>query len=96
MLGDVRGRSDLLRPARYRGHVEVARLDAIVGGLLALTGHRKDWLRPSEAWSPEGSSPIPLFSSLAHHLLADYPVPPVLLSAWFLGDGWEGRQPQRW
>ncbi len=95
-LCEVRGRSDLLRPARFRGRVEVARLDAILGGLLALTAHRKDWLRPSGAWSPEGSNPFSLFSSLAHHLLADYPVPRILLSAWFLGEGWEGRRAQRW
>lgn len=95
-LCQVRGRSDLLRPARFRGRTDAGRLDAILGGLLALSEHRREWLRPVEAWTPQGSHPIPLFSSLAHHLLADYPVPPVLLSAWFLGDTWEGRQQQRW
>jgi hypothetical protein len=95
-LGEVRGRSDLLRPARFRGRTDAGWLDAILGGLLALSGSRNDWIRPVEEWQPQGSNPIPLFSSLAHHLLADYPVPPVLLSAWFLGDSWEGRRQQRW
>jgi PcfJ-like protein len=96
MLGEVRGRSDLLRPARLRGRIEVAWLDTILDGLRALTEHRKDWLRPLDTWRPVGSNPIPLFSSLAHHLLADFPVPPVLVSAWFRGDGFQARQQQRW
>jgi hypothetical protein len=96
LLGEVRGRSHLLRPARFRGRIDVAWLDAILSGLLSLTQHRKDWLRSLETWSPEGLNPIPLFSSLAHHLLADYPVPPVLLSAWFVGEYWKRRLQQRW
>lgn len=95
-LGEVQGRSDLLRPARFRRCSDADWLDAILGGMLALSGCRREWLRPVEAWQPQGASPIPLFSSLAHHLLTDYPVPPVLLSAWFLGDTCEGRQLQRW
>jgi hypothetical protein len=96
LLDTVRGRSDLLRPARFRGRTDAGWLDAIVSGLLALNGHRRDWLRSVEAWRPEGSNPIPLFSSLAHHLLAEYPVPPVLLSGWFAGaDRW-GRWQQTW
>jgi hypothetical protein len=95
-LGEIRGRSDLLRPPRFRGRIDIAWLDAILGGLLALTEHRQDWRRSLESWSPAGSNPLPLFSSLAHHLFADYPVPPVLLSAWFFGDGREGRRRQRW
>jgi hypothetical protein len=95
-LGEVRGRSDLLRPARHRGRTDAGWLDAILGGLLALSGSRNDWLRPVEEWQPQGANPIPLFSSLAHHLLADYPVPPVLLSAWFQGDTWVGRWQQHW
>ncbi len=95
-LVEVRSRSDLLRPARFRGRAEAGWLDAILGGLRALYAQRTDWRRPVDCWEPDGSNPIPLFSSLAHHLLADYPVPPVLLSSWFLGDTWEGRRQQDW
>jgi hypothetical protein len=95
-LSEVRGRSVLLRPARFRGRIEDGWLDTILDGLLALYRHRREWLRPIHRWEPRESNPLPLFSSLAHHLLADYPVPPVLLSAWFLGDTWQGRQQQGW
>ncbi len=95
LLGAVRGRSDLLRPARFRGRIDAGWLDSILGALLALLDYRRDWLRPVATWEPVGSSPIPLFSSLVHHLLAEYPVPPVLLSAWF-SEGYEGRISRRW
>jgi hypothetical protein len=95
-LGEIRGRSNLLRPAHLRGRVEDAWLDAILRGLLALFVSRKGWLRPVETWEPQQTNPIPSFSSLAHHLLADYPVPPVLLSAWFRGVTCKGRLQQGW
>ncbi len=95
-LGEVRGRSDLLRPSRFRGRIEDGWLDTILCGLLALYAHRREWFRPIHRWEPQETNPLPIFSSLAHHLLADYPVPPVLLSVWFLGDTWEGRRQQGW
>lgn len=96
LLGNVRSRSDLLRPSRHVGRVDAGFLDSIVQGLLALIEHRKGWLRPLEEWEPAGRTSISMFSSLAHHLLADYPVPPVLLSAWFLGTQWPAQQQQHW
>ena len=87
MLAEVQLRSELLRPSRFPGRVDQAWLDLILQGLLALAEHRRDWCRPLECWTPTETNPIPLFSSLAHHLLAGYPVPPVLLSAWFLENG---------
>ncbi len=73
------------RPDRRRGAVPGRRR----GPQPAL--HCKDWRRRPEEWSPSEDNPIPLFSSLAHHLLADYPVPPVLLSPWF-----RARSPETW
>ncbi len=96
LLWKVQCRSDLMRPGRYVGRLDARRLGLLVGGLLALVEHRKSWLRPVEGWEPSASAPLPLFSSLAHHLLANYPVPPVLLWAWFQGTGWEARRRQRW
>ena len=92
LLWNVQSRSELLRPARYVGRTEPDPVARLVLGLLALVEHRKDWLRPVVAWEPQGGGPLPLFSSLAHHLLADYPVPPVLLSAWFRGTDWASRR----
>jgi hypothetical protein len=96
LLWNVQARSELLRPGRFEGRAEAERLDQLVGGLLALTEHRKDWLRPVEEWEPQSTNPIPLFSSLANHLLANYPVPPVLTSAWFQGLDWRARRQQGW
>jgi hypothetical protein len=96
LLWNVQGRSELLRPRRFQGRTDASWLDAILKGLLGLTRDRRDWIRPVEAWVPDGANPIPLFSSLVHHLFARYPVPAVLLSAWFQEDNWEGRLQRRW
>jgi hypothetical protein len=52
-------------------------------GLLALARHHADWLRPVETWAPPGQSHWPVFTSLAHHLFALYPVPAFMTSVWF-------------
>jgi hypothetical protein len=96
LLCEVRRRSDLLRPGLYVGRAEVGCSDRIVGGLLALVGHRKGWLRPIRGWEPFGRTAVLVFSSLAHHLLAAYPAPPVLLSAWFRGTDGRARRLQGW
>jgi hypothetical protein len=92
----VRARSGLLRPCSDGGRIDLAGLPRIVGGLLNLAIHCKDWRRAPESWSPPDDNPIPLFSSLAHHLLADYLVPPVMLSSWFRGQSSEIRRQQDW
>lgn len=94
-LAAIRGRSDLLRPAWFRGRVDAAWLDAMLGALLRLVEYRHEWRRPIETWGPAGPTPLALFASLAHHLLAEYPVPPVLLSAWFV-EGYAGNRPRQW
>jgi hypothetical protein len=96
LLWNVQARSELLRPSRHVGRIEAGWLDRIVQGLLALVEHRRGWLRPVEAWEPGGGTSISLFSSLAHHLLADYQVPPVLLSVWFGGTDRSAQQRQHW
>ena len=42
-----------------------------------------DWVRPPATWRPSGKSQERLFRSLAEHLLARYPMPPFLWSAFF-------------
>jgi hypothetical protein len=79
LLSQVQARSNLLHPSDRAGDNR----NLLNAGLLALALHHADWLRPVEAWSPAGQSFWPLFTSLAHHLLALYPVPPFMTSAWF-------------
>jgi hypothetical protein len=96
LLWNVQGRSELLRPGRAIGRVADEPVDRIVLGLRALVEHRYEWLRPAEHWEPSGEGPTALFASLAHHLLANYPTPPVLLSAWFRGTDCHAHRLQRW
>jgi len=96
ILNAVRSRSGLLRPAGRREDFDDERLDAVLGGLLALSRNRQHWVRPPEAWLPQGGGPVAQFSSLAHHLLAEYPTPPVLLGAWFAGEGGDAVLQRSW
>ena len=96
LIWNVQARSDLLRPSHYLGRADGICLDRIVGGLLALSGWRREWHRPVEEWESGDGPPMVLFASLADHLMAAYPVPPVLMSAWFRGTGWPAIVPQRW
>lgn len=96
LLWIVRSRSDLLRPARTHTPIDADALIRLAKALLALVEDRRDWLRPIEHWVPQGRGAYQLFSSLAHHLFANYPVPPVLVSAWFGGTEWCARRRQAW
>lgn len=96
LIWSVQSRSDLLSPGQYLGRARVEDFERIVGGLLALLELRFEWIRPVEEWSPGDLPPMSLFSSLAHHLFAKYPVPPILLSTWFEGPGWPAQRYQRW
>ena len=52
-------------------------------GLLSLIYARRGWIRPVETWKPKGHHPRQLFSSLARHLFAKYPVPLFMDAVWF-------------
>ena len=80
LLRQVRLRTTLLRPAQDPRRLGRCRINA---GLFALALHHADWLRPVAAWLPPPANPTPQFASLAHHLLALYPVPAFMTSAWF-------------
>jgi hypothetical protein len=79
LLWQVQTRTDLLRPSDRAGDNR----NLLNAGLLALALHHADWLRPAEAWPPSRQHAWPLFTSLAHHLLARYPVPAFMTSVWF-------------
>jgi hypothetical protein len=79
LLWQVQTRSELLRPSDRAGDNRTL----FNGGLLALALYHGDWLRPVETWQPRAENPWPVFHSLAQHLLARYPVPGFMVSAWF-------------
>lgn len=45
---------------------------------------RFEWVRPASTWKPQGKSPARLTQSLLAHLLARYPTPPFLWSAFLM------------
>jgi hypothetical protein len=79
VLRRVQSRAVLLRASDRAGDSR----NLINAGLLALALHHADWIRPVETWLPATPRPWPQFTSLAHHLLARYPVPAFMSSAWF-------------
>ncbi len=84
VLWQVQTRTRLLYPSgRARDY-----RTGLHAGLWATALHHADWLRPVETWCPPRQSAWPLFTSLAHHLFALYPVPAFMTSVWFeLPDG---------
>lgn len=57
--------------------------NTFVEGLLALALHADRWLRPLREWRPRSHNARRQFGSLARHLLAEWPVPAFMDSAWF-------------
>jgi hypothetical protein len=94
LLHQVRWRTGLLRSARNPRRI--SRVTEANAGLLALALHHADWLRPVEAWRPPPTGSIPQFASLASHLLALYPVPACMTSAWFVLPPGETHPEQQW
>jgi hypothetical protein len=78
LLQHVQTRTTLLHPSDRAGDNR----NGFNSGLLALALYHGDWLRPVEAWRPLQQNAWPQFASLAQHLLARYPVPPFMTSAW--------------
>jgi hypothetical protein len=79
VLWHVQTRTTLLHPSDRAGDNR----NRFNAALLALALYHGDWLRPVESWHPVKQNAWPQFSSLAQHLLARYPVPPFMTSAWF-------------
>jgi hypothetical protein len=70
--------------------------NTLIEGLLALAQVRPRWIRELENWQPRSHNVRRQFSSLAAHLLAKYPVPPFMDSAWFRGQSDNAIQQQEW
>ena len=79
LLWHVRSRTNLLHPSDRAGDNR----SLVNAGLLDLALHHADWIRSVEMWRPTHQNVWPLFSSLAQHLLARFPVPAFMTSVWF-------------
>ena len=74
MLLCLEGQSKLLKSPQH------------VRGVIALSKHCDNWLRPLEEWRPDSHNPDRQFSSLARHLWARYDVPLFMDDAWIQGN----------
>ena len=70
--------------------------NTFIDALSSLAQHHGQWLRPVEQWKPQTHNSHRQFSSLARHLLAKFPVPGFMDSAWFRGCAPEARRQQHW
>lgn len=97
LIDCVREKTDLLRPAPGNGSSTGAGAAAfLIARLTGLAARQRFWLRPCEAWRPESGSLRPVFRSLAHHLVALYPVPGFMDSAWDVPLGHQAFRDQSW
>ncbi len=96
LLRWVRSHTELLKPAPGQGSVGWAGAVFLINRLKNLAARQRQWLRPPETWRPTDGNLRLVFRSLAHHLLALYPVPGFMDSAWDLPAGPEGFRQQAW
>jgi hypothetical protein len=96
LIGHVRARSGLLRPSGPGGRIDARPSRRVVAGLVALADRRGWWLRPVEDWRPPAGNLLPQFADLARHLIARYPVPAFMTSAWLEGSTPAAGRHQDW
>lgn len=70
--------------------------NTLTGGLLAMTRHAREWLRPVERWKPESRNARRQLSSLSRHLFAQWPLPTFMDSVWLKGAGEKALRQQQW
>lgn len=91
----VQDASGLLAPSRYLPRGWDADYAKILDGLEGVADCFEWAIRTVEGWDEPAGPPLAGFASLVHHLFANYPVPPVLLSPWFEPTGHTARR-YRW
>lgn len=96
LLACVRARSELLKSTPGRGRAGWVAPVFLLRRLRHLAGHHQAWLRPCESWQPPVGNLRPVFRDLAAHLLAAYPLPGFMDSAWDLPAGAEAERQQQW
>jgi hypothetical protein len=92
----MRARTRWLKPTLTRGTPCWVAPVFLINRLKNLAIRRSHWIRPCETWGGSSGNLRPAFHSLAEHLLAHYPVPRFMDSAWDLPDGPEGFRLQSW
>ena len=96
LLLHVEGRTGLLTTQPALSQFGIQDGNTFIEGLLGLARHRSHWIRPLQSWKPRSHNVRRQFSSLARHLLAEYPVPLFIDSAWFMGQSDEAARHQEW
>lgn len=90
------GRTGLLTTETACPQFAASTGNTFIGGLLGLARNRNHWVRPLKTWSPRSHNVLRQFSSLARHLMAEYPVPLFMDSVWFRERTDEAARQQRW
>jgi len=88
LLAHVRACSPLLRPA--------ATATTAAQALANLARHHREFRTDVTAWSGATGDVHVQVHALAHHLLARYPVPPMMTGVWFGADEPANRDERRW
>lgn len=96
LLARVRSCTSLLRPIPRNGTPGWVGPVFLINRLKNLASRQSHWIRPCESWHPAEDNLRLGVRSLAHHLLADYPVPGFMDSAWDLPSGAEAFRQQSW
>ena len=85
LLNAVFERSRLLNEMALPSYPGLLSCENYISGLASLAFRHKSWVRQPEDWKPTHKSPYRQFHSLANHLLAQYEVPAIMDSCWFVG-----------
>jgi hypothetical protein len=96
LLACVASHTRFLKPTPGEGSAGWAAPTFLIKRLKNLASRQAHWLRPCEVWRPTAGNLRPAFRSLALHLLAYYPVPGCMDSAWDLPAGPESFRQQSW
>ena len=96
LLLHVEAHGDLLNTWTANPRMGEQPRNCYVEGLISLSRHGSDWMRPVEDWRAASRNKRRQFSSLARHLLARYDPPAFMDSAWFVADDCEARTQQNW
>ena len=96
LLTCVRAHTSLLGPTPGRGTPGWIAPVFLINRLKNLATRQAHWIRPCETWRWAGNNLRLTSRSLAHHLLAIYPVPGFMDSAWDLPAGPQAFREQSW
>lgn len=70
--------------------------NTMLDALLALATQHTHWRRDVRQWRPTSKSRNQVFGDLVRHLMAEYPVPSFMDSAWFAGSDASSARQQSW